>query len=84
MQNEPVITANTIVGLVTAVLVLLVAFGLPLTDDMRASIIGVVVIVAPLLAAWWARRKVTPIANPRIETETGRMVALVRADTGKP
>jgi len=67
MRNEPVVTANGIVALVTALLVLSVSFGLSLTDEQRAAIIGVVVIVAPLASAWWIRRQVTPLSAPRDE-----------------
>ena len=65
MDREPVITANTIVAFITAVIVLAVAFGLPMTEQQQAAIVGVVIIVAPILAAFWARTNTTPLSRPR-------------------
>ena len=65
MQNEPVITANGIVAFVSAVIVLAISFGAPITEAQKAAIIGVVVIVAPLAAAWYIRRHTTSLADPR-------------------
>lgn len=60
MNREPVLTAATIAALVTAVVALLKAFGVPLTNDQAVAITGVVGVVAPLVAAFVARRRVTP------------------------
>lgn len=65
MSDEPVLSANTLVALVSAVLVLAISFGMPMTEEQRAAILGVVVIVAPIAAALWARSQVTPLADPR-------------------
>jgi hypothetical protein len=65
MNTEPVVWANGIVAFVTAALVMGISFGLPVNEEQKAAIIGVVVIVAPLAAAWWARKQVTPLAAPR-------------------
>ena len=65
IEREPVVTANTIVALVSALLVLGVSFGAPVSEEQRTAIIAVVVIIAPFVAAWWARQRVTPVADPR-------------------
>lgn len=56
-STEPVLSAGVITTAVTAALALLVAFGLELTDEQRTAILGAAAVVAPLVAAWWGRRK---------------------------
>lgn len=60
MKNEPALTVGTITAAVAAVLSLLVAFGLHLSDDQQKAILAVVTIVAPLLGAVFIRGKVSP------------------------
>ena len=60
-NTEPALTAGTITSAVTAVLSLLVAFGLGLTDDQQTAILGVVAVLAPLVVAIVTRPKVTPV-----------------------
>lgn len=48
IKREPVITTATITAAVTAVIALLVAFGLPVTNEQSAAILGVVAVLAPL------------------------------------
>ena len=60
MNNEPVLTIAGIAAAVGAVLTALTAFGVDLTPDQRAAILGVWATVGPLLFAVWTRRKVTP------------------------
>jgi uncharacterized membrane protein YfcA len=65
-QNEPVAWATAIRTLVEALIALLVAFNLDINDDQRAALLGVilpVMLVGGLVAAWWARRKVRPVAK---------------------
>lgn len=61
MKNEPVITVASITALVAALIALLIAFGVNLSDQQQAAIMGVVAVVGPLVAAFIARRKVTPV-----------------------
>lgn len=61
MNQEPVLTAAAIAAFVSAVLALLVAFGLGLTADQTAAVMGVVGVVAPVVAAYFARKRTTPI-----------------------
>ena len=79
-EQEPVITANSIVAFISAAIVLAITFGLSISEEQKAAILGVVVIVAPLVAAWWARRKVTPLAEPKDEDGS----PLVRRADGQP
>lgn len=60
--TEPVISTATITSAVTAVLALLVAFGLPLTDAQQVAILGVTAVVAPLVVIY-ARRWTVPAAQ---------------------
>lgn len=64
MKNEPLVTVAGISAAVSAVIALLVAFGLDLSTEQTAAILGVVAVLAPL-AVTVARSKVTPIANPK-------------------
>lgn len=57
MNNEPAL----IMGLVTAAIDLVVAFGLPLAVDQRTAIVGVVSAVLALIGAFVVRQSVTPI-----------------------
>ena len=49
-----------VTGAVSAVLVLVTAFGLPLTEDQKAAILGSVVPVLVLVQALVTRGQVTP------------------------
>jgi hypothetical protein len=67
MKNEPVLTAAVIVALGGAIVGLLVAFGVPITEEQRDAIERFLIIVAPIvlsLAAGLAvRQAVTPNAK---------------------
>lgn len=60
MKTEPALTVGAITAAVSAILALLVAFGLDLSDDQTAAILGVVAVLAPLVATAITRGKVTP------------------------
>ena len=62
MKYEPLISVSSIVAAATAVVALLVAFGVPLTEDQKVAILGVVGVVAPVIVALVTRGKVTPNA----------------------
>jgi lysylphosphatidylglycerol synthetase-like protein (DUF2156 family) len=57
-STEPLITASVLTAAATAAVALLVAFGLHLTPEQSAAIVGVVSVLAPLVVALIARRKV--------------------------
>lgn len=59
-KNEPLITVASVTAVITAVVGLLVAFGVPLTDEQQTAILAVVAAVAPLAVGLVARQLVTP------------------------
>lgn len=66
-RPEPVLAAAA-VPVVTAVLGLGVAFGVRMTDAQQSAVLAVAAAVAAAAVAvgnWWARRQVTPLADPR-------------------
>jgi len=60
VKKEPAITIGTISAAVAAVLALLVAFGIPVTDDQQTAILGVVAALGPIVTGLIVRRKVSP------------------------
>lgn len=52
----PVITAASITSVTTAIIALLVAFGVPLTLDQRTAILGVVAVAGPIVVGWIGAR----------------------------
>ena len=57
-STEPLVTVGTITAAVTAVIGLLVAFGLDLSADQRTAVLGVVAVIAPFVVTFWGRRQV--------------------------
>ncbi|MFG3709472.1 hypothetical protein [Micromonospora sp. NPDC047730] len=55
---EPLVSVGGITAAATAIIGLLVAFGLDLTDEQRTAILGVVAVAAPLAVAAIGRRRV--------------------------
>lgn len=62
MSNEPAVTIAAVLAAVQAVLVLVVAFGVDLTEAQSEAILGAVGAVGTLIAGVLIRRKVTPSA----------------------
>lgn len=61
MKNEPAITIASITAAVAAVIGLLTAFGVSLSDDQQKAILGVVAVIGPIVAGYFTRGKVTPV-----------------------
>ena len=57
-STQPLLSVGTITAAGTAVLALVAAFGLNLTDDQQAAVLGVLGVAAPIVVALWGRRKV--------------------------
>ncbi len=55
---EPALSVGAITAAVGAVLGLVVAFGLKLTPEQTAAILGVTTVLAPLVSAWFTRGRV--------------------------
>lgn len=60
MKSEPAITIGSISAGVGAIIALVVAFGVPLTEDQQIAILGVVAAVGPIVATVITRRYVSP------------------------
>lgn len=60
MKDEPVINFAAMQAFIAAVLTLLGAFGVDLSADQRAAILGVWATGSPILFGILLRRKVTP------------------------
>lgn len=56
-SSEPVLSVGAITAGVSALIALLVAFGVDLTADQRTAILGVVAVAAPIVVGVLARRK---------------------------
>lgn len=69
MKTEPVITTSLITAAATAIIALLVAFGLPLTGAQQQAILAVVAVAAPLLVI--AARGWTVPASDVVERAQG-------------
>lgn len=59
-SREPLVTVGGIVALVSAVVALVVAFGVDLSEGQIEAILGLVAVLAPIIVALLARGKVTP------------------------
>lgn len=57
IKREPAL----LVGVIVAILSLATAFGLPIDDGVKSSVVGVVTAVLALLGAGVTRSKVTPV-----------------------
>ena len=62
MSNEPVTIGGVIIGLVTATLALLMAFGLELSQDQVAAILGFTTALIAVIT-FVVRSKVTPTSK---------------------
>lgn len=74
MKTEPVISTATITAAVSAVIGVLVAFGVPLTDDQKIAVLALVGVAAPLVVIL-ARKYVTPNASVVERDDAGTIVA---------
>ena len=63
MKREPVVTASTITAVVAAGLALAAAFGLHLSKEQTAAIMGAVALLAPIVAGFIGRQFVTPVTG---------------------
>lgn len=62
---EPLLTVGTITAVVTALLTLVVALGMPVSDDTQAAILAVVAVLAPFVVAAIGRGRVFSPASVR-------------------
>ena len=86
MKTEPVLTAGAIAGVIMAGLGMAVALGWLRLDEsqmkaVEAFVLPLLGLVVPIVAAWYARGKVTPVAAPK--TATGEPAAIVPLATAQ-
>ena len=67
-----------VTGAVSAILVLVTAFGLPLTEDQKAAVLGSIVPVLVLVQALVTRGQVTP--NVKVDEIVDRVYEGVHRD----
>jgi hypothetical protein len=78
MKNEPVVTAQMVTAVISALIVMLVTLGfVELDNTQQAAIMAFSIAVINLVAAVVTRAKVTPLSNPRDRDG----VSLVRTET---
>lgn len=65
MNREPLFNTAAIVAVVSAALALLVSFGLGIDPAQVQAILTFVGVIAPFVVAYLARKKVTPLSDPR-------------------
>lgn len=71
IQTEPVLVAGAITGVIMAGLTMAVSLGwLSLNDGQMKSIetfvVGLLGLLVPIGLAWWARKRTTPLAAPKM------------------
>lgn len=71
MYKEPAAIVGAATGVVTAVLAIVVAFGVDLSDDQQKAILGIVAAVAPIVAGIVIRGKVFSPATYDQKPDTG-------------
>ncbi len=74
MKTEPVISTATITAAVSAVIGVLVAFGVPLSEDQKVAVLALVAVAAPLVVIL-ARKYVTPNGKVVERDDAGTVVA---------
>lgn len=71
MQTEPALSVGSIIAAVTAIIALLVAFGLDISEEQQTAILGVVAVLAPVIATVVTRSKVySPASTTKIANES--------------
>lgn len=65
MSKEPLITTAVVTAVIAALITLLKAFGVPITEEQQSAINQFLVVMAPLIVAGVGRIYVTPLSAPR-------------------
>lgn len=73
-NTEPVITTAGVTSAASALVVLLVAFGVPLTKEQTTAILGLVAVAAPLIVIS-ARRWTVPAGTVVERVKDGKVIA---------
>lgn len=83
LREEPARLTASIVAAVGAVLALLVAFGVPVTDTQQSAILSVATIVLPLLTGFVIREQVYAPATVKKIAVDAKVDALEAAGRGQ-
>lgn len=70
--SEPVLTRGAITAFVTAALVLFVAFGVHISNDRQAAILGIIAPLAVVVTAVWSRLKTFSPRTVRMMVQQAR------------
>jgi hypothetical protein len=65
MQRQPVVRRAFVVASIALVVAALSKAGVVVPADVSGNLVEVVAVLAPLAVAYWARRHVTPVNDPR-------------------
>ena len=66
LNNEPVVTINAIVAVITTIISALVTTGvLHVSQDQQSQLVGIIVAVGAFIATFVSRSLVTPVTNPK-------------------
>ncbi len=65
VKPEPALSVGGVVSALAALLTLLVAFGVSLTPDQTAAVLGFAAVAGPIIAGAVIRGKVRPVATSR-------------------
>ena len=75
IKSEPAVVIGTVTTAVAAILAVLVAFGIDLSQGQQVAILGVIAGVGPLVVAFLTRSKVAPIATVVAQQVGGAVIA---------
>lgn len=67
MNSQPLLTTAALTSLVGAIIALLVSFGVSLTGEQQAAIMGLVTIISPFVVALIGQHYTTTLADPKDE-----------------
>ena len=65
MERQPVVNRAFIVAAVGLTAAALAKAGVVVPKDVATNIVEVAAVLAPIALAYWARRHVTPVKDPR-------------------
>lgn len=82
--REPLAIRAAVVAVLNAVIGVLVAFGVDLTDEQTTALLTLVSVASILAVVLWSRGKVTPTADPQVPAITDRLDELEAAITEPP
>ena len=65
MERQPVVNRAFIVAAVGLAVAALAKAGVVVPKDVATNLVEVAAVLAPIALAYWARRHVTPVKDPR-------------------